>query len=79
MTERDKNVAKIEQALKFIRNDSFEVPFIAFYRKEYVEPELTIVDLWKIYNFDEKVRKLERKASTGFALIFSKYVLIQLR
>ena len=33
----------------------FQVPFIAFYRKEYVEPELNINDLWKVYQWDEKV------------------------
>ena len=32
-----------------------QVPFIAFYRKEYVEPELNINDLWKVYHWDEKV------------------------
>jgi transcription elongation factor SPT6 len=47
--------AKIREALKFMRNQLFEVPFIAFYRKEYVEPELGINDLWKIYQWDEKV------------------------
>ena len=32
-----------------------QVPFIAFYRKEYVEPELNINDLWKVWHWDEKV------------------------
>ena len=35
-----------------------QVPFIAFYRKEYVEPELNIKDLWKVWQFDEKVSSL---------------------
>ena len=35
-----------------------QVPFIAFYRKEYVEPELNINDLWKVYQWDEKVGDL---------------------
>ena len=30
-------------------------PFIAFYRKEEVQPELNIHDLWKVYKMDEKV------------------------
>lgn len=47
-------VAKIKVALDFIRNQHFEVPFIAFYRKEYVLPELNMNDLWKIYSFDAK-------------------------
>lgn len=42
-----------------MRNDHFEVPFIAFYRKEYVEPDLGITDLWKIYQWDEKVGRIE--------------------
>ena len=33
----------------------FQVPFIAYYRKEYVEPELKIEDLWRVWQFDEKV------------------------
>lgn len=47
-------VGKIREALKFIRNQNFEVPFIAFYRKEYVEPDLNINDLWTVYKWDEK-------------------------
>lgn len=35
-----------------------QVPFIAFYRKEYVEPELNINDLWKVWQWDEKVNLL---------------------
>lgn len=35
-----------------------QVPFIAFYRKEYVEPELNINDLWKVWQWDEKVNSL---------------------
>lgn len=46
---------KIRQALDFMRNQTLEVPFIAFYRKEYVQPELSINDLWKVYKYDAKV------------------------
>lgn len=46
--------AKIKKALDFMRNQHFEVPFISFYRKEYVHG-LDINDLWKIYKFDAKV------------------------
>uniref|UniRef100_A0A914VLR4 Suppressor of Ty 6 homolog n=1 Tax=Plectus sambesii TaxID=2011161 RepID=A0A914VLR4_9BILA len=53
--------AKIREALKFMRNQLFEVPFIAFYRKEYVEPELGINDLWKIYQWDEKWCLLQQR------------------
>uniref|UniRef100_A0A183C609 Transcription elongation factor spt6 n=1 Tax=Globodera pallida TaxID=36090 RepID=A0A183C609_GLOPA len=45
---------KIQEAIRFIRNSLFEVPFIAFYRKEYVESSLLMPDLWKVYKFDEK-------------------------
>ena len=38
-----------------MRNQHFEVPFIAFYRKEYVLPELNVNDLWKVYKYDGKV------------------------
>jgi len=48
-------VGKIREALNLMRNQKFEVPFIAFYRKEYIEPELNIVDVWRIYQCDEKV------------------------
>lgn len=38
-----------------MRNQNFEVPFLAYYRKEYVEPELDINGLWRVYHFDAKV------------------------
>ncbi|ENN77904.1 hypothetical protein YQE_05581, partial [Dendroctonus ponderosae] len=47
-------VGKIRKALDFMRNQQLEVPFIAFYRKEYVQPELNINDLWKVYRYDAK-------------------------
>lgn len=47
-------IGKIKQALDFMRNQQLEVPFIAFYRKEYVQPELNINDLWKVYKFDAR-------------------------
>lgn len=39
----------------FFLNNALQVPFIAFYRKEYVESCLVINDLWKVYQWDEKV------------------------
>lgn len=47
-------IPRIRAALSFMRKDLFEVPFIATYRKEYIEPELKRDDLWKIYEWDEK-------------------------
>ncbi|KAG5681165.1 hypothetical protein PVAND_010625 [Polypedilum vanderplanki] len=45
-------VSKIKKTLDFIRNQHLEVPFINFYRKEYVNPELKTKDLWKVYRYD---------------------------
>uniref|UniRef100_A0A803TH55 SPT6 homolog, histone chaperone and transcription elongation factor n=1 Tax=Anolis carolinensis TaxID=28377 RepID=A0A803TH55_ANOCA len=52
-------IQKIKEALNFMRNQHFEVPFIAFYRKEYVEPELHISDLWRVWQWDEKWTQLK--------------------
>ncbi|XP_017879018.1 transcription elongation factor SPT6-like [Ceratina calcarata] len=54
-------VGKIKKSLDFMRNQNFEVPFISFYRKEYVLPELNINDLWKIYKFDAKWCQLKQR------------------
>nr|XP_045607015.1 transcription elongation factor SPT6-like [Procambarus clarkii] len=54
-SHKDTNtIQKIYNALDLMRNQTFEIPFIAFYRKEEVCPELNIRDLWKIYRWDEK-------------------------
>ena len=54
-------VEKIRKALEFMRNQLLEVPFIAFYRKEYVQPDLNINDLWRVYKFDEKWTQLQTR------------------
>lgn len=54
-------ISKIRKAVDFMRNKHLEVPFIAFYRKEYVEPELDINDLWKVWHFDEKWTQLRTR------------------
>lgn len=54
-------VAKIREALNLMRNHLYEVPFIASYRKEYIEPELNIEDLWKIWEYDEKWSQLRTR------------------
>lgn len=61
-------IGKIKKALDFMRNQHFEVPFIAFYRKEYVQPELNINDLWKVYKFDEKWCQLRTRKINLIAL-----------
>ncbi|GAB6026482.1 hypothetical protein CHUAL_012908 [Chamberlinius hualienensis] len=65
------SINKIKEALNFMRNQHLEVPFIAFYRKEYVEPELNIDDLWKIYSWDEKWCQL-RTRKLGLLRLFDK-------
>ena len=44
-----------------MRQQFLEVPFIAFYRKEYVNPELEIDDLWRVYYMDEKWCQLQMR------------------
>lgn len=58
---REAIIAKIYNALDLTRNHKLEVPFIAFYRKEEVQPELKIHHLWTIYHYDEKVSHFSYK------------------
>ena len=59
--KEDPVVEKIKKALDFMRQQFLEVPFIAFYRKEYVLPELKINDLWRVYKMDELYCKLQQR------------------
>ena len=52
-------IEKIRKALEVMRNQHLEVPFIAFHRKEYVQLELTVNDLWRVQKFDEKWTELQ--------------------
>ncbi|CAH1116319.1 unnamed protein product [Phaedon cochleariae] len=61
MKKGPQTIGKIRKALDFMRNQQLEVPFIAFYRKEYVQPELNINDLWKVYKFDAKWCQLKTR------------------
>ena len=61
--QKTATVEKIKKALDFMRQQFLEVPFIAFYRKEYVSPELTITDLWRVYYMDEKWAQLQNRKS----------------
>lgn len=61
-------IGRIKQALDFIRNQQLEVPFIAFYRKEYVQPELNMNDLWKVYKYDSKWCQLASRKRSLLAL-----------
>uniref|UniRef100_A0A915EDD2 Helix-turn-helix DNA-binding domain-containing protein n=1 Tax=Ditylenchus dipsaci TaxID=166011 RepID=A0A915EDD2_9BILA len=60
---------KIKEAIRFIRNQHFEVPFIAFYRKEYVESSLHMSDLWKVYQYDEKWCRLQQRKQRVLELL----------
>nr|XP_027201261.1 transcription elongation factor SPT6-like [Dermatophagoides pteronyssinus] len=52
----------ISNILKYIRNEQLSIPFLSYYRKEYYAPDLSINDLWLIFNWDEKWCRLnERK------------------
>ncbi|CAH1399960.1 unnamed protein product [Nezara viridula] len=62
-------VEKIKKALDFMRNQNFEVPFIAFYRKEYVLPELNINDLWRVFKYDAKWCQLRSRKMTLLSLM----------
>ncbi|KAF5296511.1 hypothetical protein FQR65_LT01500 [Abscondita terminalis] len=61
-------IGKIWKALDFMRNQQLEVPFIAFYRKEYVQPELNINDLWKVYKYDAKWCQLKQRKENLISL-----------
>ncbi|VDN09930.1 unnamed protein product, partial [Dibothriocephalus latus] len=52
---------KIFQVLKLLKESLSEVPFITFYRKEYIEKDLNINDLWRIYEYDEKWEILQQR------------------
>ncbi|XP_053375824.1 transcription elongation factor SPT6-like isoform X2 [Mercenaria mercenaria] len=54
-------VEKIKKAVDFMRNKHHEVPFIAFYRKECVEPDLNINDLWRVWHWDERWTQLRTR------------------
>ncbi|CAL8073118.1 unnamed protein product [Orchesella dallaii] len=56
-------ISKIRKALELMRNHLLEVPFIAFYRKENVQPDLSINDLWKIYRLDGRFCQLKKRRS----------------
>ncbi len=68
---------KIKKALDFMRQQFLEVPFIAFYRKEYVQPELeNIDDLWRVYYMDEKWCQLQ---VSGTAILKKKHAFFRKR
>ena len=49
---------KITLVLEYHKKDFFDVPFIALYRKMYYEPELSMKDIWKIFELDKEWMKL---------------------
>ncbi|EFO98528.1 CRE-EMB-5 protein [Caenorhabditis remanei] len=61
----------IKAVLRFIRvrSNSFEVPFIGFYRKESIDNLLTLNNLWTVYDFDEKWCHLSEKKTKLYDLM----------
>jgi transcription elongation factor SPT6 len=74
-------VPKIKDTLNFIRNEFLEVPFIASYRKEYINPDLDSDDLWKIYEMDQKYCQLKARKENLVKLFqrMQKYQFEQMR
>ncbi|KAI1293803.1 Transcription elongation factor SPT6 [Halotydeus destructor] len=71
----DEALNGIMHALKFMRTELQEVPFIAHYRKEYIqvseesEANLTVNDLWTVYRWDEKYCQLEKRKANLIQLL----------
>merc|ERR1712223_1320592 len=61
LRNRDSVTEKIRNALEHIRQRNFEPPYINFYCKEYVQPELQINDIWRVYKYDEEWCKLQSR------------------
>ncbi|KAK0074908.1 hypothetical protein PV325_007644, partial [Microctonus aethiopoides] len=61
-------VAKLKIVLDYMRNRNLEVPFISFYRKEIIKPELNMNDLWKVYKYDAKWCELRQRKNNLLAL-----------
>ncbi|CAH8528420.1 unnamed protein product [Dicrocoelium dendriticum] len=66
-------IPKIVETLKLLRESLFEPPFINFYRKECVERDLNIKDLWLIYQLDEKWSVLHQRKRTMIDLLQKLY------
>ncbi|CAH8839646.1 unnamed protein product [Trichobilharzia szidati] len=62
-------IPKILETLKLLREFLFEIPFIAFYRKEYIDKDLNIKDLWRIYQMDEKWTILHQRKKNMINLL----------
>lgn len=70
--DRKKAVIKsIKKVLQFIRvrSNSFEPTFIGFYRKEDIDNLLTMNNLWRVYDFDEKWCHLSEKKNKIYDLM----------
>jgi transcription elongation factor SPT6 len=60
---RESHLPKIENVLKLLLVEHFEIPFISIYRKEFWMPELQIFHLWEIFDLDEQWYYLQKKKS----------------
>ncbi|KAH7639804.1 transcription elongation factor spt6-like protein [Dermatophagoides farinae] len=59
----------IYRILNCIRNEKLSIPFLAYYRKEEYSPDLSINDLWLIFNWDEKWCKLNQRKQNLIELL----------
>ncbi|XP_044010097.1 transcription elongation factor SPT6-like [Aphidius gifuensis] len=57
----------------FGENESLEVPYIAYYKKDYVLPELDQNDLWRVYKFDAKWSQLCQRKNSLLKLYSNMY------
>lgn len=55
--------SSISKVLKYIHVSAFEIPYIYYYRRDYLHPNLTMDDLWKIYDLDVKYSFFDRRKS----------------
>jgi transcription elongation factor SPT6 len=55
---------KIQKVLEFLRVHHLEIPYIYTYKKGFYAPDLNLVDLWEIYEWDEKWSHLQTRKAT---------------
>ena len=61
LQNREVVLEKLRNALEEIRKNFREPVYINFYRKEYVQPELKMNDLWRVYSLDGEWCKLKSR------------------
>eukprot|EP01119_Soliformovum_irregulare_P007094 TRINITY_DN1949_c0_g1_i1.p1 TRINITY_DN1949_c0_g1~~TRINITY_DN1949_c0_g1_i1.p1 ORF type:complete len:1550 (+),score=544.67 TRINITY_DN1949_c0_g1_i1:1495-6144(+) len=56
--------SKIMNIVEFLRKDFYEIPFIFRYKKGYFVNDLKMVDLWEIFDWDEKWMHFQARRKT---------------